>query len=151
MVDSGRGRRTYGLEVTFCLVNSIILLLPICPNVVESTNDVIYGVQFTSALQSGRVEYCPPNFSPPSPLTTNPPMRLSGLQREVLSLYRSCLREARNKPIVSMLLPRPAQPESSTPSFANQTVSRRQEITLDNSRGMSSRKVWALGRRTLRP
>lgn len=31
-------------------------------------------------------------------------MRLSGLQREVLSLYRKCLREARKKPAVSGLL-----------------------------------------------
>lgn len=28
--------------------------------------------------------------------------RLSGLQREVLSLYRKCLREIRNKPVVSL-------------------------------------------------
>jgi hypothetical protein len=27
-------------------------------------------------------------------------MRLSGLQRDVLSLYRRCLREVRNKPVV---------------------------------------------------
>lgn len=30
--------------------------------------------------------------------------RLSGLQREVLSLYRSCLREIRNKPAVGVVL-----------------------------------------------
>jgi succinate dehydrogenase assembly factor 1 len=29
-------------------------------------------------------------------------MRLSGLQREVLSLYRKCLRESRKKPMVSV-------------------------------------------------
>ncbi|KAJ5408289.1 hypothetical protein N7509_002172 [Penicillium cosmopolitanum] len=33
--------------------------------------------------------------------------RLSGLQREVLSLYRSCLREIRNKPAVGVSLPPP--------------------------------------------
>lgn len=31
--------------------------------------------------------------------------RLSGLQRDVLSLYRQCLREVRKKPIVRGLLP----------------------------------------------
>lgn len=36
---------------------------------------------------------------PPFPPT--PPMRLSGLQREVLSLYRQCLRASRQKPEVS--------------------------------------------------
>ncbi|KAJ5083283.1 hypothetical protein N7456_012710 [Penicillium angulare] len=32
--------------------------------------------------------------------------RLSGLQREVLSLYRQCLREIRKKPTVRITLPR---------------------------------------------
>ena len=30
----------------------------------------------------------------------SPDMKLSGLQREVLSLYRKCLRETRKKPMV---------------------------------------------------
>jgi len=30
--------------------------------------------------------------------------RLSGLQRDVLSLYRKCLREVRNKPVVSYII-----------------------------------------------
>ena len=101
MVDLSRGRQIYGLEASFRVVNSIILLLSICPNVVESTNDVIQS----SPRLFKAVEQNPPNFSRPSTLTTNPPMRLSGLQREVLSLYRSCLREVRNKPIVSMPFP----------------------------------------------
>ena len=29
-------------------------------------------------------------------------MRMSGLQREVLALYRHCLRESRKKPLVSL-------------------------------------------------
>jgi len=32
-------------------------------------------------------------------------MRLSGIQKEVLSLYRRCLREAVKKPIVSVAYP----------------------------------------------
>ena len=34
-------------------------------------------------------------------ILTRPSMRLSGLQREVLSLYRSCLRASRKKPAVN--------------------------------------------------
>ncbi|KAJ3473357.1 hypothetical protein NLG97_g10349 [Lecanicillium saksenae] len=34
-------------------------------------------------------------------------MRLSGLQKEVLGLYRHCLRESRNKPEVSAMPPMP--------------------------------------------
>ena len=30
-------------------------------------------------------------------------MRLSGLQRDVLALYRMCLRESRKKPVVSYM------------------------------------------------
>jgi hypothetical protein len=40
------------------------------------------------------------NYNTPS----EPMARLSGLQREVLSLYRKCLREIRKKPSVSLLL-----------------------------------------------
>ncbi|KAI4867551.1 hypothetical protein F4820DRAFT_413443 [Hypoxylon rubiginosum] len=32
-------------------------------------------------------------------------MRLSGLQKEVLSLYRNCLRESRKKPVVRITRP----------------------------------------------
>lgn len=35
------------------------------------------------------------------PLKRIPTMRLSGLQKDVLALYRSCLRESRKKPAVS--------------------------------------------------
>lgn len=37
-------------------------------------------------------------------------MRLSGLQREVLKLYRKCLREARKKPEVKITMPSPLTP-----------------------------------------
>lgn len=43
-------------------------------------------------------------------------MRLSGLQREVLSLYRKCLREARKKPAVRGLLSYPNMPGRLTTS-----------------------------------
>ncbi|KAL2857712.1 hypothetical protein BJY01DRAFT_112965 [Aspergillus pseudoustus] len=39
--------------------------------------------------------------------------RLSGLQREVLSLYRNCLREIRKKPVVS------SPPSAFSPSAGN--------------------------------
>lgn len=38
------------------------------------------------------------SLSPTSPPTTTNAMRLSGLQKEVLGLYRQCLRECRKKP-----------------------------------------------------
>lgn len=40
--------------------------------------------------------------------------RLSGLQRDVLSLYRKCLREIRKKPVVSSDLPNPRPIERKT-------------------------------------
>ena len=50
----------------------------------------------------------PPQISPLHtllPCTHLPMARLSGLQRDVLSLYRQCLREVRKKPMVRGLLP----------------------------------------------
>ena len=55
-------------------------------------------------------------------------MRLSGLQREVLSLYRKCLREARKKPTVSSLLSRQSSPGNLTTS--DRTFSRTSRATL---------------------
>jgi Complex 1 protein (LYR family) len=49
----------------------------------------------------------PNTASSPAPTCTShglQEMRLSGLQRQVLSLYRQCLREARKKPFVRLLL-----------------------------------------------
>lgn len=44
-----------------------------------------------------------PHLKPIPAMGSAHKMRLSGLQREVLSLYRKCLREARKKPAVSGL------------------------------------------------
>jgi succinate dehydrogenase assembly factor 1 len=77
--------------------------------------------------------------------------RLSGLQREVLSLYRKCLREIRKKPVVSRYLTHflqvPFFPERGkllSSNIANYLYSFRwsriQEATSSLTRGMSRPK-----------
>ena len=56
-------------------------------------------------------------------------MRLSGLQKEVLSLYRKCLREARKKPAVRVFLFYQSA-TTATNSLAHRMLSITSEATL---------------------